>query len=306
MNLSVFLELIEFKAKAASVFPFLLGLFFTAYHFGWNSIDPLNMLIFFAAMFIFNMSVDINDNYQDFHRAKRNKAEQFRLKTNVIGVNKLNIHMIGRLLFSFIAISALLGIFLVFRSSWLLLVMGLFCFAVGYFYAAGKTPISALPIGEFFSGFTMGFMIFFITVFLNLANKGLMSVQVLWQSFLAAGLSTFAISALLLANNICDQKEDLQLKRRTVVYYIGTKKALIAFDSFYILGYLCLIIAVALSALPFLSLLSLLSIPIVWKNVIKFNKKQVKKETFQLAVKNLIISSLFQTIALFLGLIFHF
>ncbi|KGO31942.1 hypothetical protein Q757_04015, partial [Oenococcus alcoholitolerans] len=174
------------------------------------------------------------------------------------------------------------------------------------FYAAGKTPISALPIGEFFSGFTMGFMIFFITVFLNLANKGLMSVQVLWQSFLAAGLSTFAISALLLANNICDQKEDLQLKRRTVVYYIGTKKALIAFDSFYILGYLCLIIAVALSALPFLSLLSLLSIPIVWKNVIKFNKKQVKKETFQLAVKNLIISSLFQTIALFLGLIFHF
>lgn len=41
MKLSVFLELIEAKAKAASIFPFLIGLCFSWYHFKQIDMLPL-------------------------------------------------------------------------------------------------------------------------------------------------------------------------------------------------------------------------------------------------------------------------
>ncbi|MFT9266925.1 1,4-dihydroxy-2-naphthoate polyprenyltransferase [Oenococcus sp.] len=303
MNLKVFLELVEIKAKTASIFPFLLGLLYSAYHF--KQVNLISSLIFFIAMLLFNMAVDINDNYQDYKRAQRHHADEFRLKTNVIGVNHLSIKAVGRLMASFVTISALLGIWLVSRSGLLLLILGIFCFVVGYLYAGGAKPLSALPLGEFFSGFTMGYMIFLITLYLNLAPQKSLSWLIVWQAFLPIGLLALAIAALLLANNICDQKEDLALNRRTIVYYLGKRRALILFNLLYLLGFVSLICAVWLNLLPKMSLLTLLVIPIIWRNLKAFNAKQVKKETFILAVKNLLILSLSCTVAVALGVLLH-
>src|SRR5699024_12791119 len=50
---------------------------------------------------------------------------------------------------------------------WPLLWMGLFCYLVGIFYSSGPRPLSSLPVGELFSGVTMGFMISLICVYIN-------------------------------------------------------------------------------------------------------------------------------------------
>ena len=57
MTLPIFLELVEMKAKTASVLPFLIGLCFSAYYY--NSVHPVYVGLFFVAMFLFNMFVDI-------------------------------------------------------------------------------------------------------------------------------------------------------------------------------------------------------------------------------------------------------
>ena len=65
MSWKVFAELVEMKAKTASVFPFVLGMAYSWYHY--KQIYLGNMGFFFIAMLLFNMAVDILDNYMDYH-----------------------------------------------------------------------------------------------------------------------------------------------------------------------------------------------------------------------------------------------
>ena len=81
MSLKVFLELVEIKAKTASILPFLIGICFSYYYY--NSVHLGLSVVFFIAMLLFNMAVDALDNYNDYHHAV-DKLE-YKRKTNIIG-----------------------------------------------------------------------------------------------------------------------------------------------------------------------------------------------------------------------------
>ncbi|WP_125582439.1 1,4-dihydroxy-2-naphthoate polyprenyltransferase [Levilactobacillus cerevisiae] len=299
MTVSIFLELVEIKAKIASIWPFLLGMIFVQanfHHVNWGV-----SLLFFIAMLLFNMAVDINDNYQDYTKAG-NEAVEWKKHTNIIGVNHLAVNRIFILMASMAAAAGLIGIYLVWLTGWPLLAMGIFCFLVGYLYAGGPRPLSGTPTGEFFAGFTMGYMIMLITVYLNLYQTTVLTGGLLLRILLASGVAVMAIAALLLANNICDAAEDLSLNRRTIVYYLGKQRSLWLFASFYVVGYLSLIGSVAIGDLPKWSLLALISIPLIYRNVRGLFRVQVKKETFILAVRSLGTLALVTVLAELLGL----
>ncbi|MFX4053976.1 1,4-dihydroxy-2-naphthoate prenyltransferase, partial [Streptococcus suis] len=63
--------------------------------------------------------------------------------------------------------SLLVSLLLGWRTSWLLLPMGGLCFLIGILYTFGPIPLSRMPLGEVFSGVTMGFCIFFLAVFIQ-------------------------------------------------------------------------------------------------------------------------------------------
>lgn len=298
---SVFFELVEIKAKTASVFPFLMGTLYSYYH--WHSINALDLVLFFIAMFLFNMAVDINDNYWDYKNAT---GDDFRQKTNVIGVHNLNIHLVGWLDFSFTVIAAIIGLFIVYRTGLPLLYLGLFSFAVGFCYAGGPFPINRGPFGEFFSGFTMGYVIYLIAIYINVVNNPFVELNFKFygDALLSSLLTVFAISNLLLANNIADQKEDIGLGRKTLVYYLGKNNSIFILKWLYVLGYLALFCSVLLGLLPKLMLLTFLIIPIVYKNAKAFSNNPIKKKTFPLIIKNLLLITLTQTVTFILGVIF--
>lgn len=152
-------------------------------------------------------------------------------------------------------------------------------------------------------GITMGFVIMLITVYLNTASSGLFTFELFWQVLLASGIAVFAISDIMLANNLCDADEDQLLNRKTLVYYLGKKGGLRLFVINYVLGYGCLILSVGLHYLPYTSLLVLLSLPLVVKNTRQFLAKQVKKETFKFAVKNAMILAVFCIVCIGVGTI---
>lgn len=298
MSIRVFLELVEAKAKIASVFPFFMGLYLASYVYGvvnW----PL-ALTFFVAMLLFNMAVDAHDNYSDYRHATK-EASAWKQQTNIIGVNQLSMTLVRNLIILLAGSAAVLGLVLVVETGWPLLVMGGFCFAVGYFYAAGPRPISTTPFGEVFSGLTMGFVITLISVYINIQAVFTIGLGGFLRILLASGIAVFAISNIMLANNLCDAEEDKLLNRKTIVYYFGKPAMLRVLSWCYVVGYLCLVLSVLWHSLPYMSLLVLGSMPLVLKNTRRFQAKQVKKETFRYIVKNAIILAVFCIVFIGLG-----
>jgi len=151
----------------------------------------------------------------------------------------------------------------------------------------------------------MGFMIFWIAVFINTYDKVTITGTNTLEVLIASGIAIFAISNIMLANNICDMDEDIALGRHTILYYLGKPVMLQVFAWSYIVGYVCLMVAVWMGVLPKLSLLTLLSVVPVLKNTRLFLKRQVKTETFILAIKNATIICLSFVVFMGLGLIFN-
>ncbi|VTS12318.1 prenyltransferase [Streptococcus pseudoporcinus] len=298
MTIPVFLELVEMKAKTASVLPFLIGLCFSYYHYG--SVHLFLVLLFFLAMFCFNMFVDIWDNYNDYKNAIN---LDYQVQTNIIGRESLSLKSIEQMMAIFLFISAAIGILLTVMVGWPLLVMGLFCFGVGIFYSYGPRPLSSLPFGEFFSGFTMGFMISLICVYLNTYDKFSWDFSTLGAIFLISLPNTLWIANLMLANNLCDKEEDESNHRYTLVHYTGLKGGLVLFALGNIMAMLAIIGQYMLGLAPVAVLLCLFLVPFIYKQTSLLWQKQVKKETFICAVRILALGSLTHVVTYFVGLL---
>jgi len=299
MNFKIFAELIELKAKTASIFPFLLGLAYSLYHY--QSVNLSALAIYFVAMFMFNCFVDIWDNYNDYHKAV--DTDDYQKNTNIIGRENLSMGLIKSLSAFFFFGSLILGIIVALMTGWAVFWLGLLCYAVGVFYAGGPKPLSSLPLGELLSGLTMGYVIFLICLYINSSQNFVWSFANLATTFLIALPNTLLIANLMLANNTCDLEEDEANHRYTIVHYIGKKAALIWWTTALILAFVAIVVAVILGLLSPIMLLILLIAPLMIKFARPYLQKQVKKETFISSVKILMVFQLVQVLLFFVSLI---
>ena len=81
------------------------------------------VVLYFIAMLIFNMAVDILDNYNDYHHAT--EVHDYKEKTNIIGREQLSLPFVFRLMIGMIVVSAVMGIVLAYFVGWPLFWMGL-------------------------------------------------------------------------------------------------------------------------------------------------------------------------------------
>src|SRR5690625_3703255 len=297
MSIRTFFKLVEIQTKLASLFPFLIGSLFVIYYY--ETFNLLNTLIFFSSMLIFDLTTTAINNYMDYVKAT---SDQYRKEKNIIGQKNIPEKLVVQTIFTLLFIAIGLGIWLVFKTSLLVLFIGIGCFAVGIFYTFGPIPLSRMPLGEVFSGVTMSFGILFLTVYVNAFDKGIANISWQGNSFLLKfdilllldiGLVSLpcvlTIANLMLANNICDLEEDIANHRYTLPFYIGKKYAIWLFNILYIVTFIAISIAALLGILPKALLLSLLMIKPVYSHVDAFNQKQSKTETFPLAGKNLVL-----------------
>ncbi|MFC0276148.1 prenyltransferase [Enterococcus devriesei] len=300
MNLTVFLELVEFKAKTASVLPFFIGICFSLYNF--HKLHLGLVLLFFIAMFLFNMAVDILDNYNDYHHAT--EIHDYREKTNIIGRENLDLKVVFNLMVGMILLSAIIGVGLSVVVGWPFLLMGLFCYGVGIFYSSGPKPLSSLPLGEFFSGITMGFVITCLCVYLNTYEVLQWNFTTVGELFLISLPNTLWIANLMLANNICDLEEDEKNNRFTLVHYLGKQRALDLFVGLNIGAFLAILFSVMIGIAPWTMLGTFFVAPFIYQQVRLFLAKQVKRETFICAVRILAVGAAAQVISFALAFLF--
>ncbi|MFZ2589192.1 prenyltransferase [Paucilactobacillus nenjiangensis] len=298
MSLAVFLELVEIKAKTASVLPFLIGICFSWYNY--HALNLGYVILFFIAMFIFNMAVDILDNLNDYNHAV--DELEYKRKTNIIGREHLSVKLVFSIMITMVIISALIGVVLAWLTGWPLLIMGLWCYLVGVFYSSGPHPFSSMPLGELLSGVTMGFMIILISIYLNTFEVITWNVATIAKIALIALPTSAWIANLMLANNISDLDEDESNLRYTLPHYLGKKRAVNLFVLLNVIAFIAIIGAVLVKIAPWTMLITLVVVPIVVKQTRIFMKKQVKKETFVTAIRILAIGSFAQVVSYAVGL----
>ncbi|HFI0435091.1 TPA: 1,4-dihydroxy-2-naphthoate polyprenyltransferase [Streptococcus suis] len=311
LSLPVFLEFVEMKTKVASVFPMTLGILWAIYRY--QTFNWLNTLLFVLAVLSFDMCTTAINNSMDYHKAK---DETYRQESNVIGKFSLDFRQLIGIVLALFIFSLLVSLLLVWRTSWLLLPMGALCFLIGIFYTFGPIPLSRMPLGEVFSGVTMGFGIFFLAVFIQQPDLLLtsqvsgqwMTLQFSWIKiieiiFMSLPLVTL-IANIMLANNTCDLEEDIRNHRYTLVYYIGKKNALKLYFVLASLPWLLWIIYCLTGFLPIWALIGLIGVWPAYKSLETFLKKQVKRETFIEAVKSFVLFALLYVVILALALIF--
>ncbi|MBC9826279.1 1,4-dihydroxy-2-naphthoate polyprenyltransferase [Carnobacterium inhibens] len=313
MSINTFLKLVEIQTKLASLFPFLLGTLFSTYYF--DSFSPINTLLFFLSMIIFDMTTTAINNLMDYQKAK---DEGYKDEVNIIGQEKLSEKLVVRLIVAMLVIAFLLGIILVFRTNIILLLIGAVCFFIGIFYTFGPVPISRMPLGEPISGLTMGFGIFFIAAFVNVEPGTLLSLAFEGTRFIVEGdmvliLSLFLVSLpavflianIMLANNTCDLEQDILNHRYTLPFYIGKKRAVQLFNGLVYSSYAVVVIAIILGLLHPILLLLVVTILPMRKNLAVYNAKQVKSETFVIAIKNIILFCSSEVVLLAISLLFR-
>lgn len=299
MNLKSFFKLVEIQTKIASVTPFFLGITYTLYRF--ETIRLLPVLFFLLSMLAFDMFTTCLNNYMDWKRAQKKSGFNYESHNAIVKYSLSEKTVILTLILLFL-FAAIFGILTFINADLTVLILGGLSFMIGILYSAGPLPISRTPLGEIFSGFFMGFIIPFLLIYLSvydqtplLLNIGpeILTLTIKWSVILPVALvcvpTMLCIANIMLANNICDVEDDIENKRFTLPIMIGRPKALLLYDALYLLCLLDIILCVVLGYLPLLSLITLVSFIKVAQNLKAFHRLQTKKDTFALAVMNLVL-----------------
>ncbi len=315
MKISSFLKLVEIQTKAASIIPFILGNLYALLRF--ESFSLKNFLLMLISLLSIDMATTAINNYIDYKKAI--KTEGFGYEShNAIVKDGLKESTVQATIGTLLAIAVVFGILLFLNTNLVVLILGAISFGIGICYTFGPVPISRTPFGEIFSGFTMGFVIFFLAIYIHVFAgdlvtlgllQGIFSISVnlkeLIYIFIISISVVSGIANIMLANNICDIEDDIHNKRYTLPIFIGKERALKLFAFLYYAAYVAIVIAVLLGALPWLSLLTIFTLNPVKNNIKAFKAKQTKKDTFILAVKNFILINAAHIILLSVGAIIN-
>lgn len=314
MGIISFLKLVEIQTKVASIIPYLVGTVFALYKF--DNFNMKNAILLFLSMIIFDMTVTAINNYVDYIKAIKKEGFGYE-EHNAITKYGLKPKTVLGIIIVMLIVSSSLGILLFLNTNIIILLVGLLCFTIGIFYSFGPIPISRTPFGEIFSGVTMGFFITFLAIYIHIFDKGILNISIIDGNFelminLRVIISIFVISIplivgisnIMLANNICDMEDDFINRRFTLPIYIGKVNALTIFKCLYYIGFVGISIGVILKVLPIVSLLTLLVLIPINKNIKSFYILQSKKDTFILAVKNFILLNVTYIFTIVLGILF--
>jgi 1,4-dihydroxy-2-naphthoate octaprenyltransferase len=277
--------------------PFLLGTFFTLNRFG--QFKPINFILFFISTILIDMTTTATNHYYDYKKAKHEDGYNYNIH-NPINNYDLKTNTVILTILTMLTIAIISGLILFLRTDLIVLIIGIVSFIVGITYSFGPIPISRTPFGELFSSIFMGFVVFYLSVHIHL-NIDSTLIKIIIKNyhifleidlieliiiFLVSLPVVLSVANIMLANNITDIEDDIKNERYTLPIYIGKEKSLILFKSLYYLSYINIFILIVFKIIPIISLIVLLTIIPVSKNIKVFLQKQSKKSTFKTSIEN--------------------
>jgi len=259
--ISVWLRVIRVRFLLASVIAVMTGL---ALNWSQNgSIDYFDAVLTFAGVMALHASVDLLNDYWDFKRGIDTKTTRTKMSggTGVLPEGLLKPSSVYRAGVIFLVLGSLIGSYFVITYGILIAIILGFAIISIYFYS---TKIVDSGLGEFFVA-VKGSMIVIGTFYIQ-------SGQVNVESILAGIVIGTLSSLVLFIASFPDHDADKSKGRKTLVIAVGKDKARKLFWIFPLIAYGIIIIGVMLNYLPFLTLISLMSFPLMIKSGIGLQK----------------------------------
>lgn len=274
----------------ASFAPVFLGTMIALYD------TNINWLLFLAMLFaclLIQAATNMFNEYYDFARGL-DSEESVGIGGAIVrnGVKPKTVMQLALLLYG---VAALLGIYICYESSWMLLVVGAVSMLIGYLYTGGPYPIAYTPFGELFSGVVMGMLIVLISTFIQVGT-------IPYSAILISIPSALLVAAIMLSNNIRDLVEDKEGGRKTMAILVGRKNAIKVLSSFFIISYLWIVGLVLMQVVTPFALLVLLSIKKPMHAIKLFKEKENPLEV-GLAMKDTALTNTIFVFLLGIGLL---
>ncbi len=259
--LSVWLRVIRVRFLLASVIAVSVGL-----SINWwqnTSIDVFDSILIFAGVMALHASVDLLNDFWDFKRGIDTKTKRTKMSggTGVLPEGLLKPSSVYRAGIAFLVIGSVIGGYFVITDGIIIGIILGFAILSIYFYS---TKIVDSGLGEFFVA-VKGSMIVIGTYFIQ-------SGQITVESILGGIIVGVLSSLVLFIASFPDHDADKSKGRKTLVIAVGKQKAANLFWAFPLISYGVIIIGVAANLFPLLSLITLLSIPLMIKSGLGLKK----------------------------------
>lgn len=297
MTLKQYALLSQMEYASTSFFPGFMGILYAWYNYGTFHLGY--SLLGLLTVGLFQLAISLRDNYLDYYVAENKQADDIQEMT--VGKETIPLKNVRFSYYMTGAIALLIGLFIVFQTSFMLLFIVLGGMLIGVLYTFGPIPLSSTPFGDFFIGLAYGLGIFLALLYINAFEVIPFDWFTIIQIIIASIPTAITVMSVSLANNISDLEEDIEGGRFTLPYHIGVDKALVVFKSFYYVGYIAIILSIIFGTFPRLVTLSLLTFPYVYKNIQIFMDEQDKQTTFLTTLKNSIVIPIPLIITFFLG-----
>ncbi|MGK4072583.1 prenyltransferase [Lactobacillus crispatus] len=296
-TLQKFKALVQIQTIIISALPYIIGSVMASYYY--HNFNLVYSLWLFLAVICFHLAVNGHNQYTDYTRYKQNHITSYN---NILEKFNITKSWARKIIIILTLISAIIGITLSIKVGWIILLIGILSYLIGYCYSGGPYPILKTPFGEPASGITMGYNITFLGLYINMYNVHPFDNFFWAKAIIVAGPAIFVIANVMLANNICDVAEDVKIGRKTLPYYTGRKTALTILCGYYVLAYIFLILGIVLKYLPVITLGSLLTIPLVYHTTKTFVKNPHKESTFTGILVNVLLVLISEIIFSLVGL----
>ena len=213
MNLKIWINGARPRTLPAAIAPVLVGAACARANVSsaTSSVDWLN--IFYALLVSLSLQVAVNyaNDYSDGVRGTdRQRVGPMRL----VGSASKSAKAVKLAAFIAFGVAALFGFVLALTTSWWLLLVGVACFAAGWFYTGGSKPYGYYGFGELFV------FIFFGVV----ATTGTtyVAIETVSSVSLIASIAVGCLAcALLVVNNLRDIPGDTESGKKTLAVRIG-------------------------------------------------------------------------------------
>ncbi|MBT8243101.1 MAG: prenyltransferase [Nitrosopumilus sp.] len=259
--ISVWFRVIRVRFLLSSVIAVSVGL-----SLNWwqnSSLGIFEAVLTFAGVMALHASVDLLNDYWDFKRGIDTKTTRTKMSggTGVLPEGLLKPSTVYRAGVAFLIIGTVIGGYFVITDGIIIAIILGFAILSIYFYS---TKIVDSGLGEFFVA-VKGAMIVIGTYFIQ---SGQITIESIFAGIVVGSLS----SLVLFIASFPDHDADKAKGRKTLVIVVGKQKAAKLFWIFPLISYLAIIVGVVVNLFPMLSLISLLSIPLMIKSGLGLQK----------------------------------
>ncbi|GBD91855.1 1,4-dihydroxy-2-naphthoate octaprenyltransferase [bacterium BMS3Abin04] len=272
------------KTLPAAIVPVLIGSSIALYDHKFKLLATLVALT--CALLIQIGTNFVNDLYDYLSGTdKEDRVGPLRvLASGLISVKEMKIGII--LIF---ALTFLFGLYLVYISTWITLLIGIMSILAGIAYTAGPYPLAYNGLGDIFVFVFFGFVGTVGTYYVQAVD---ITPLVLWASIPVGAL----ITNILVVNNYRDIEEDASAGKITLAVKLGKRLTRIQYLTFTIVSYLILFVVYFTYKQSLFVFLPLLSLPLairLVRMIYKYKGTELNKTLALTAILSAVYGLLF-------------